>query len=471
VKPQGPTEAVDPLDWRRWPFERKRELLGQLRTVVGEGWRARARKDQLPPDGWQKFFLRGGRGSGKSWASAHLFAELIQNDPFYETDGPGRWAIVAPTFGDARDKCVESAESGLLMAFGTSVGEVEAGISPAVAKWNRSIGELQLRDGTMVHIDGADDGAYRIQGWNMRGCWADEVGLWKKWKAAWEESIEFAVRAGEAKIVISGTPKRNMPARALVRQLLDDPEVESRRLLTSDNLHNLSEAFKAQVLKHQGTELGRQELEGHLLEDVEGALWLRDWINHDRGAPHGGWQKGPIVGLDPADGTEDGAEHGIAAVALGMDHELYVLHSLGLRDSPTKFVTRGIRLAQEIGARLVVEKNHGGAWLTEVIERVLRDLGVRVPYETVHASEGKKTRAEPVAALYEQGHVHHLGGFAELEDQMCNFTGGAGEKSPDRLDALVWAMSKFTGMTFGPAPEPKVHEFSDRAPAGVHRWS
>lgn len=475
LRPTAPAEPVDPADWRAWPFERKRKLLGQLRDLVGEGWRALARKDQLPPEGeWQKLFLRGGRGSGKSWAGAHTFAELIQNDPFYESDGPGRWAIVAPTFGDARDKCVESAESGLLMALGTSVAEVEAGISPTVAKWNRSIGECQLRDGTMVHIDGADDGAYRIQGWNMRGCWADEVGLWKKWKASWEESIGFAVRAGEAKIVATGTPKRNQPARQLVKQLLADPEVVSRRLLTKDNLHNLSAAFKAQVLRYEGTELGRQELGGELLDEVEGALWKRAWIDKWRtdDEPQAGY-RASAVALDPSDGSEDGAEQALCVAGLGLDNDFYVLTSEGHRTTSFKWLKRALELARTHRATIVIEKNHGGQALVELLEQVMEKTGIRAPYVVVWASTGKATRAEPVAALYEagrkrSGRVRHLGEFPELEEQMTNWTGDG--SSPDRMDALVWAITHLMGYGAPAGQESGVHRYSDES-AGVHRWA
>ena len=451
--------------WEDRPLEEKVTLRAALRRLR---WRFQARHDQLPPqDDWSVLYLAGGRGSGKSWAAAHTFAEEIMDDPHR---AEGEWAVVAPTFADARDKCIESTESGLLLALGTSKAEIDAGKSAVVKAWNRSIGELILHDGTRVYIDGADDGAYRIQGYNLRGVWADEIGLWKKWQVAWDESIGFALRKGRSRIVATGTPKRAMPARRLVRRLIEEartnPRTVYRRLKTADNWHNLSDAFRQAVSRFVGTTLGAQELEGVLLENAEGALWRLDWIEQTRveSLPEGHfWQRPPVLGVDPSDGTEEGAEQGYALVGLSSDHDLYVVESDGIRGvSPTSFARQMVLLAKEHGAVIVVEKNHGGAYLIETFRRAMKDLAVDVPLKTVTASQGKLTRAEPVAALYEPrtidgrlipGRVHHVGYLDALEDQMVNFTGAQGERSPDRLDALVWALSEFTRQEFGP-PAP-----------------
>lgn len=455
-----PTLAASLGRWEDRPLEEKLALRAALRRVR---WRFQARPDQLPPnENWQTAYLSGGRGSGKSWSASNWFAEEIHADPLREAEGPGRWAIVAPTFADARDKCIESDESGLLRALGTNVREIEAGTSATVEKWNRSIGELHLKDGSIVHIDGADDGAYRIQGFSLRGVWADEIGLWKKWKTAWDESIAFALRKGRSRIIATGTPKRSLPARRLVKRLLSDPAVEKRRLRTADNWANLSEAFRSAVQRFIGTTLGAQELEGMLLENAEGALWQIDWIETTRveEAPPSGWQSPPVIGVDPSDGTDDGAEHAFTVVGLGYDNDLYVIESKGLRGSPTAFARHVVLTTEAYGGRIVVEKNHGGQWLVDVFKRAMTDLGVHVPLKVVSASQGKLTRAEPVAALYEPrkingavlpGRVHHVGYLEQLEDQMVNFTGAAGETSPDALDSMVWALSEFTGQSFKPA--------------------
>jgi len=410
-------------------------------------WRDRARPEQIPPDGeWSRLFLRGGRGSGKSFCGAHILAELILHDPLRASEGPGQWAVVAPTYGDARDTCIEAPESGLLSAFGTSRSEVTAGRSTLVEIYNRSLGELRLRDGAVVFIDGADDGALRIQGKNLRGAWADEIGLFKQWERAWDESLAFALRKGDARLIATGTPKADMPARELVRRLLNDPAVATRRLRTADNRANLSDSFWARVSLTAGSRLSRQELEGELLEDVEGALWRRDWIDEARVAepPYGGY-RAVVVGLDPADGGAQGAEQALTVAAAGVDGELYVIASEGMRDTPLKWLSHAVRVAQQQSARIVVERNHGGAFLTELLEQAIHQTGIRVPYQVVNARTGKLTRAEPVAALYEQGKVHHIGVHAILEEQFVNFTGAAGERSPDRCDATVWALLELMG--------------------------
>jgi phage terminase large subunit-like protein len=474
------------VEWQELSVPEKRLLYRRLRPLA---WKAQARPDQLPPTGdWQVLLLRGGRGSGKTWAGARILLDEIDHDPVRDSEGPGVWAIVAPTFADARDKCVEG-EAGILAALSTTPAEVDAKVSPTVAKWNRSIGELWLHDGTKLVIDGADDGAYRIQGENLRGAWCDEVGLWKKWKASWDESLGFALRKGRARRIATGTPKRDQPARKLIRRLLADPTVVDRRLRTVDNLEHLSESFRrTQIDPYVGTELGRQEIEGELLEDAEGALWSREWIEELRvPGPPGRWQRAPIVGVDPSDGTEDGAEHAYTVSALAYDHELYVVEHDAMRGSVYQFACHVVRTASAHHGIVHLEKNHGGAWLVEVFERAMRDLGLSVPLKVIHAAEGKRTRAEPIAALYEprvdaagnvvrRGRVHHCDVFPELEDQMCNWSGLPNEKSPDRLDSLVWSLHDFTDLSFMPVneflnPESAVPYTEKRIDEGAVAWS
>lgn len=476
--------AADPATWQDWPVEQKLQLRMALRR---RNRLAELREDQRMPAGeWQKLLFTGGRGSGKSRAGADGFAEQILSDP---DRTEGEWAIVAPTFADARDKCVESDESGLLAALGTTIQEVAAQTSPIVKTWNRSIGELIFHDGTRVYIDGADDGAYRIQGYNLRGVWADEIGLWKKWKTAWDESITFALRKGRSRIIATGTPKRALPARKLLKRLIDesrsDPATIHRRLRTADNWANLSNAFKNAVRRFAGTTLGAQELEGRLLDNAEGALWQPDWIDATRtdSLPRNHfWQRPPAVGVDPSDGTEEGAEHAYTVAGLSSDHDLYVVENVAMRGSPTEFARKVVSVCAAHQGVIVVEKNHGGQWLVEVFERAMKDLDTFVPLKVVTASQGKLTRAEPIAALYEPrqiagrvipGRVHHVGVFEELEDQQVNFTAAPGETSPDRLDSLVWALSEFTDMNFGP-PLPEDREaavpYTEARPDAAHDW-
>jgi phage terminase large subunit-like protein len=437
-------------------------------------WFDTARPSQrLPPEPWSKVYYQGGRGSGKTRAGSQGLSELILGDPEPE----GEWGIVAPTYRDAWTVCVEG-RAGILHALGTTAGEVKNHTSKVVEYAHRSYGEIGLRNGHVIFVDSADDGALRVQGKNLKGLWGDEIGLWQKWAVAWDESIKYAVRLGQSKIITTGTPKVSRPAAALIRRFLrgDEPGMVIRRLRTIDNIANLSEAFfQGVVALAKGTRLERQELEGELLDDVENALWTRDLLESiQTGEPrHENGSKVHMlsvsVGVDPSDGTEDSDEQAYTVVGKGNDGLLYVLESYGGRIGPAAFAEKAILAAVEWGGQLVVEKNHGGAWLKEVFYQVLAKLakagrlkGGRPHVKLVHASLGKRTRAEPAAALYERGLVRHAyGPFVEMEDQMCSFTGAANERSPDRLDSLCWAIQPYLKNSFD----------THAVPSAVRRWA
>jgi phage terminase large subunit-like protein len=462
---------------------RLRELEAEVQRLefeaadtVGE-WRTIARPDQLLPpldDPWRILLLTGGRGSGKSRAGSQGLAEIILSD----TEPGGQFGICAPTYRDAWTVDVEG-ESGILQALGTTAGEVKHGTSRVVEYAHRSYGEIGLRNGHIIYVDSADDGALRIQGKNLRSIWADEIGLWSKWQVAWDESIRYAVRKGASKIIATGTPKVSRPARALIRRLLrgEEPGVIVRRLRTIDNAANLSEAFYQSVIgAAKGTRLERQELEGELLDDVANALWTRDLLEGIQvpavGAEGGiGYLFGAVIGVDPSDGNEDSDEQAYTIAGKGGpdDHHLYVAESWGGQMAPAAFARKVILKAVDWNARIVVERNHGGAWLAATFAQVLKELDAagRLPegrkprVETIWASDAKRARAEPVSALYERGIVRHAGGpFVELEDQCCSFTGGKGERSPDRLDSLVFALHPFLNTSFAPP-----------GPPGVRKWA
>ena len=429
----------------------------RLRNQLGDvhAWRRLARPalsdgrwQQLPPDiDWQVWYLVGGRGSGKTWTSAHTLAEWSQ-------DHPGEYGIVAPTYADARDVCIEG-ESGLLAALNTTRAQVQDGASRYVMSWNRSQGEMRLRNGSVIYADGADDGATRIQGHNLSGCWASEVGLWRRWHVAWEESIRYAVRHTPARIVADGTPKRG---HGLVRLLNADETVPKSRLRTLDNIDHLNAAtVEGWIRLYGGTALGRQELDGEVLEDVPGAAWQRAWIDETRVLPSAAhrWldeHRGDLiriaVGVDPATTSAEGAdETGIVACAAFMHppdrhedrrHEHYaVLEDGSLHATPAVWGLRAVTMYERLAADVIVgETNKGG----EMIEHTIRTVNPSAAFRAVHATRGKVIRAEPIAALYEQGKVHHIGAFPELEDQQCSYVAGEGS-SPDRMDALVWALT------------------------------
>jgi phage terminase large subunit-like protein len=429
-------------------------------------WREIARPSQLLPplaDPWRITYFQGGRGSGKTRAGAGALAEWCLND----TEGEGEYGIIAPTYADAWTKCVEG-KAGILRALGTSMSQIKDHRSKTVRAAWRTYGQVILHNGIVIYIDSAAEGGLRIQGRNLKGAWADEIGLWEKWETAWDESLKYAVRDGISKIIATGTPKASRPARKLIRRMIrNDPGeggVVIRKLRTVDNADNLSPEFLRAVLgAAQGTRLERQELEGELLDDVANALWTRDVLDEVRVGELPEALLDIKIGVDPSDGGETSDEQAYTVVGLGPveDGHIYVTENWGGQEAPVPFAQRVIRRALELDAELIIEKNHGGAWLKATFEQVMRQMQVRVRYRVIHASQAKRTRAEPVSALYErQGglvrhcHVRPDGGLdphlSELEDQMATFTGATGERSPDRLDSLVWAMTPFLRRAFGP---------------------
>jgi phage terminase large subunit-like protein len=446
-------------------------------------WRRMARPDQLLPplaDPWRVLLLTGGRGSGKSRSGSQGLVDIILGD----TEPEGQYGICAPTYRDAWTVDVEG-ESGILRALGTTPGEVKHGRSRLVEYAHRSYGEIGLRNGHVIYVDSADDGALRIQGKNLRAIWCDEIGLWQRWQTAWDESIRYAVRKGASKIIATGTPKVSRPARALIRRLLrgEEPGVIVRRLRTIDNAANLSDAFYNAVIgAAKGTRLERQELEGELLDDIENALWSRALLERIQVPPLEGFLHQAVIGVDPSDGNEESDEQAytVAGRASLNDPHVYVVESWGGQENAVRFARRVILKAVQYQARIVVERNHGGAWLTATFDQVMRELdregklpdGRKPRVETIWASQNKRTRAEPVSALYERDIVRHCyqlekyqvtdretgettwhadrKGMVEMEDQLCTFTGSAGEKSPDRLDSLVWSLHPFLNNSFAP---------------------
>jgi phage terminase large subunit-like protein len=452
-------------------------------------WRRTARPAQLlpPGDDWRVCYWQGGRGAGKNASCSNALAEWVLSD----TDGEGEYAIVAPTYSDAWTKCVEG-KTGILKALGTTMGEVRDGRSRFVRSALFSRGQMVLRNGVIIYVDGCFEGGLRVQGRNLKGAWCSEIGLWDKWEIAWKESVVYAVRDGRSQIIVDGTPKASRKARKLIRSFIrNDPEhggVIIRKLKTRDNIANLSEAFvRAVVGGFRGTRLEQQELEGELLDDVANALWTRDLLDAIR-VPGVGQPGGPpyllktFIGVDPSDGSEDSDEQAYTVVGKGNpeDRHLYVCENWGGQESPAPFAKRVIRKAVEWNATVIVEKNHGGKWLTEVFAQAQKDMGTHVRVETVHAADGKRARAEPVAVMYdrisEDGrplvlHCHRTWKdkdgltqvdehMPELEDCMATFTGGAGEKSPDRLDSLVWAAHRFLRETFGIPGSPGVRKWA-----------
>lgn len=415
-------------------------------------WRKAARPEQLPPEAWRRiWYVRGGRGGGKTWTITNNFAEVVRRHPVDRDGLPTEWGVVAPTVADARDTVMENPRSGLLRALG---------LPRTYPGWNRSQGQLRLPGGQMIYTGAADDGADRIQGKNLSGCLCDEIGMWEQWELAWDEAIAYAVRIHPALIIAGGTPKSNRPARKLVKRLLDDPDVPVTQLRTEDNLANLSPAQREEYEKKKGTRLGRQELEGDLLEDVEGALWNSTQLEESRAlpgrVPH---LAAVVVGVDPAISVKDTSdETGIVVAARGSDAEGYVLEDCTMKASPSEWARAVWEAALRHHAEaIVVEDNQGGDMVEHTLRIEASARGIAEQYRRagrllpplyrVHpgSRQGKRARATPIAELYERGLVHHVldHDLSALEEQMTSWDGTVAPKgdSPDRVDALVHALT------------------------------
>jgi phage terminase large subunit-like protein len=289
----------------------------------------------------------------------------------------------------------------------------------------------------------------QLRGPQFDAAWCDELAKWRYAQETWDQ-LQFGLRLGKhPRQIVTTTPR---PI-SVVRRLINDPTCVVTRGRTYDNASNLAGPFLKQVEeRYGGTRLGRQELEGEVLDDMPGALWNRDLIDNAR-KPVAPDMDRIVVAVDPAATSgEEADETGIVAVGLARDEDGnnrgYVLADRSLRGTPDEWAAAAVRLYHELDAdRIVAEKNQGG----EMVEAVLKAKDRNVPVTLVTATRGKVVRAEPVSALYEQGRVHHVGRFDKLEDQMCLFTRDADRtpgNSPDRVDALVWGLSSiFTKLT------------------------
>jgi phage terminase large subunit-like protein len=260
------------------------------------------------------------------------------------------------------------------------------------------------------------------------------VAAWPYYQAAWD-NLMFGLRLGtKPRAVVTTTPK---PAHPLLKDLLSRETTVVTTGSTYENRANLAAGFFTEIIrKYEGTSLGQQELEGILLEEAEGALWRRATMLDALRVPAAPALKRIAVGIDPA-ASSTGAETGIIVAGLGHDGHGYVLADCSVRGSPDTWARAAVYAYHDYSAdRLIAEANQGG----EMVTRTIQTVESAPPVTLVHASRGKQTRAEPIAALYEQARVHHVGGFPQLEAQMCSWV--PGDDSPDRMDALVWVLTE-----------------------------
>ena len=389
-----PTEANSILDaWDLWAMPHQR----------------------LPKGAWRRWIIRAGRGSGKTKAAAKAINLLARDKAKI---GKGEIGIIARTYKDVRYTCIEGS-SGVL-------AEAPSDFKPA---WHPGTGLLVWPNGVRGRIFSADK-PEGMRGPNWSLIWGDEIATWPNLKKTWWEVIEPALRVGWARAILTTTP---IPLKFL-KELEAKENTVVTRATTFDNrwlAKSVKDGFREQ---YEGSRLGRQELYGEFVEANLQALWRYETIENTR-VRRPPTLKRIVVAIDPAvTANEDSDETGIIVMGTGANNHGYVLHDASGIYTPTEWATKAIGLFHRYeGDRIVAENNQGG----DMIEAVLRAVDPKIPYAGVRATRGKVLRAEPVAALYERGLVHHVGVFPKLEEQLTDWT--PGQDSPDRLDALVWA--------------------------------
>lgn len=385
-----------------------------------------ARDNQLhPPGDWRVWLLLAGRGFGKTRTGAEWIREQV------ESGRAKRIALVARSAADARDVMVEG-ESGILA------------VSPPwfKPKYEPSKRRLTWPNGAIATTYSADQ-PNLLRGPQHDAAWADERAAWR-YDDAWDQ-LMFGLRLGaDPRCVVTTTPR---PTKA-IRELVADPKTHVTRGSTYENRANLAGAFLDAIIKrYEGTRLGRQELNAELLEDIEGALWTMGVIDSTRVQEEPEELLRVVVSVDPAVTSEESSnETGIVVCGMqgrGADARFFVLEDYSVKASPDGWARKAVQAFEDWDADLIVgEVNNGG----DLVETVIRTVAPRAPYKAVRASRGKQKRAEPVAALWEQGRAHVVGNLPELETQMTTWVPGLDESdSPDRMDAMVWGMTELMG--------------------------
>lgn len=383
-----------------------------------------------PPDPWRTWVILGGRGAGKTRAGAEWVRTMVEG-PLPKTPGKcRRIALVAETIEQAREVMVFG-ESGVLA------------ISPPDRRpiWVAGRRMLVWPNGAQAQIFSASE-PESLRGPQFDAVWADELAKWRKASETWD-MLQFCLRLGEdPRTCVTTTPRRTK----VLRDLLEKPSTVRTHARTQANRANLASGFIEEIeATYAGTSLGRQEIDGEMLDDVAGSLWnLQQLAVLQVAAPPDCTRI--VVAIDPPGTSHAGSDAcGIIVAGVVMsgpvqDWRGYVLEDATISAArPTDWAKAAIAAMERHSAdRLVAEVNQGG----DMVEAVLRQIDPLVSYRSVHASKGKIARAEPIAALYEQGRIAHLRGLGDLEDQMCQMTaqGFAGSGSPDRVDALVWAL-------------------------------
>lgn len=416
----------------------KEAFLTELERVPGallalpylfEFW---AHPHQLPPEGgWRNWVILGGRGAGKTRAGAEWVRQVVEGPRPLDEGRARRVALVGETLDQVR----------VVMIFGDS-GILASSPPDRRPDWLATRRVLRWPNGAEAVACSAHD-PESLRGPQFDAAWVDELAKWKRAQEAWD-MLQFTLRLGEDPRVCVTTTPRSV---GVLRDLLDLPSTVVTRAPTEANRAFLAASFLDEVrARYAGTRLGRQELDGELLADVEGALWTMGLLETARCKVLPEFDR-IVVAVDPPAGGRRSSDAcgivvaGVVTQGPPQDWRAVVLEDASVQGvSPLVWARRAITAMERWGAdALVAEVNQGG----DMVEAVLRQVDPMVPVIKVHAGRSKAARAEPVAALYEQGRVTHLGVFDALEDEMCQMTRGGylGAGSPDRLDALVWALT------------------------------
>lgn len=387
----------------------------QMRKLKRD-WQFWARDNQLLPGGeWDTWLIMAGRGWGKTRSGSEAVLDLVERG--YRSIG-----LIARTVGDTRNVMIEGPMSGLEACARRRGYEVN---------YEPSKRKVTFPNGAVAYTYSGDN-PDQLRGPEHDALWADELAAWR-YAEAWDMA-QFGLRIGERPLAIVTTTPRPVPH---LRELLADPGTRVTRGSTYDNRANLSaRALRKLEQQYGGTRLGRQELYAEILDDVPGALWTRTILDEGRvrNVPE---LVRIVVAIDPAVTAGENSDWtGIVVAGIGADRHGYVLDDLTVQTSPERWARIAVAAYERWKAdRIIAESNNGG----DMVATTLRTVDPLVPVRLVHAARGKRTRAEPVSALYEQGRVHHVGALPELEDQLCTWV--PGDESPDRLDALVWALT------------------------------
>jgi phage terminase large subunit-like protein len=426
---------MPPAEYAAWARRLRDDKAAELET----DWSWWRRSDQCPPEGdWHVWMLLAGRGFGKTRTGA----EWVRG---YAEAHPGaRIALVAASLHEGRQVMIEG-ESGLLA------------IAPDRDRpdYESSLRRLSWANGAVATLYSAAE-PESLRGPEHSAAWCDEIAKWPQGEAAWD-NLMLTMRIGGTPRVVATTTPRGVP---LVRRLIDEKGVATTGGSTRNNRHNLSPQWLATMDRlYGGTRLGRQELGGELLEDVEGALWTRALVERCRvEADATAKPVRVVIGVDPP-ATANGDACGIVVAVQLRDERVAVVEDASVENPPPHVWAQAVAsAAARWGAdRVVAERNMGG----DMVENTLRQADLTLPVVAVHASAGKARRAEPVAIAYERGRVVHAGVFAALEDQLCGLQVGGGYagpgRSPDRADACVWALAALLdGLKKGREPGVRV---------------